>query len=103
MVHHGVDIGWEERLVVVVDVHGRVGPPQKGLGQGGAVVQADVDFEAGAVGGKAKAGERAGAKHPFDLVEPDGFAAVGVGFDAVLDGQEGAGAVVLGPVELDAA
>ena len=39
VVHDGVDVGWEDRLVLVVDMHRRVGPPEERLRLGGAVVR----------------------------------------------------------------
>ena len=33
MVKHRVDIGWEDALVGIVDLHGRVCPPEEGLRQ----------------------------------------------------------------------
>ncbi len=32
VVEYGIDVGWKDALVVVVDLNGRVGPPEEGLG-----------------------------------------------------------------------
>ncbi len=103
MIHDGKDIGRKDRLVVVVDVDGRVRPPQKGLREGRRVIDLDGDLQVGAVRIEAETGHALRAEHALDLAHPHGFAAVGGFLDAIIDGCEGGGAVVLRPVELDAA
>ncbi len=105
---HGVvgdvaDVGREERLVLVVDEGGDVGPPEERLGERGAVVEAGAEFD------ERGSGAEADAVHAFEAVErvvlahPDGARAVFLIFDVDVGGHEGAGAVVLRPVEFDAA
>ena len=103
MVEHGVHVGREHRVVVVVHHHGGIGPPQEGLGERGAVVDFHVDFDVGLARVEREALHPLGAEHAFHLVAPQGLAAVGMFLDGIVRGQEGGRAVVLRPVELDAA
>ena len=103
VVHHGVHVRREHRLVIVVGVHGRVGPPQERLGNGGPVVEADVDFQIGPIRIEGKAGSPGRAEHLLDFAHPHRLAAVLLLPERVADRLERAGPVVLGPVELDAA
>ena len=96
-------VGREEGLVVVVDVDADVDPPEEGLDLRRAVVELDLHLEEGFVGIEADADH---ALHPLQRIvfaEPDGDAAVVMLFDDVVRGHIGRGAVVLGPVVLDAA
>ena len=103
VVHHRVNVGRKHRLVVVVHMYCWVGPPQKGLRLAAAVVELDTDLKIGAVGMERKAVHTLGEKHALDLRAPDRAAAVGVFGDAPVERAKGAGAVVLRPVELNAA
>ena len=103
MVHDGVDVGWEDRPVLVVDMHRRVGPPEERLRLGGPVRQANPDFEKGAIGVEREAMPAAGAEHPLQLGAPDRGGSVVVRLDCPVERLEGARPVMLWPVELDSA
>ncbi len=81
MIHHRVDIRGENRLVIIVHMHGRVSPPQEGLRFAGSVKELNADFQVSAVGVKPEAVHPLGTKHHFNLCAPDRFAAIGVLFD----------------------
>ena len=103
VIHHGVHVGREDGLVVVVDVHGRVGPPEEGLGLVGAVGELHVDLQHGAIGMEREGVHALREEHALDLGADHCRAAVGVLDELPLDGHVRARAMVLGPVELDAA
>ena len=101
MIHHRMHIGREDRLVFVIDMHRRIGPPQKRLGLAGTIAQLHINLEHRFVGVQCKAMHPLGKKHLLDFATPQGHTAVIVADDAPIDGQKSAGAVVLRPVELD--
>jgi len=103
MVEHGVHVGREHRVVVVVDHHGRVGPPQERLRERRTVVNLHVDFDVRLARIERKALHPFGAEHAFHFVAPYRLAAVGMLLDGEVCGQESGRAVVLRPVELDTA
>ena len=103
VVEHGVHVGREHALVVVVGVHRRVGPPEEGLGVGQAVLHPHPHFQHGLVRAQGEAGGALHARDALDLAAPQGHGAVRVGLDGPLHRSVGAGPVVLGPVELDPA
>ena len=102
VVHHGVDVGREDRLVLVVHVHRRIGPPEKRLRLVGAVQQVYFDLEVGPARVQLEPVAALGAEHPLDLGAPH-RAVVIVRLDSPVDRLKRAGAVVLRPVELDPA
>ena len=102
MVEHGIDVGWEHALVVVVHLYGGVGPPKEGLGHVGAVVEHALDFEVGAAGTQGEAGHAFLVEHFLHLAHPYGHRTVGIVGNGGVDGHEGRWTVMLGPVELDA-
>ena len=97
------DIGGEEGLIALVNTRCDVGPPEECLRARGAVKEAHLEFDDGAVGVQADAVHAFHAVHWFVLGAPQGDRAVRVTFDLGLHGHEGAGAVMLGPIEFDAA
>ena len=38
VIEYGMYVGWENRLIVIIDRYRRIGPPEKGLGEGSAIV-----------------------------------------------------------------
>ena len=86
MIHHRVDIGREDRLVVIVDMDRRVGPPEEGLRLAGAVVKLHINFQIGAVGVEPEAVHTLGVKHNLQLGTPDRFAAICPFLNAPIDG-----------------
>ena len=100
MVEDSVDVGGEYALIGIVDGHGRIGPPQKGLRHVGAVVEHTVNLEIGTAGTEGEAGHALLMRHPLHLAHPYGHTAVGMLPDGGVDGQVGRRAVMLRPVEL---
>ena len=103
VVEHGMDVRREHALVSLVDLHRGIGPPEEGLGQFRPVVKDTLDFQIGAAGAQRESGHALLMEHPLHLIHPHGHAAVRVLFDGAIHRKECAGAVMLGPVELDAA
>ena len=103
VVHHRMHIRREHRLVVVVYVHSRIGPPEERLRLGGAVVQLRRYLQYGFVGVHRKAVQPFGEEHPLDFATPDRRTPVGVLDDAPIDRVKGARPMMLRPVELDPA
>ena len=103
VVHHRMHIRREHRLVVVVDMHGRIGPPEERLRLGGAVVQLRRYLQHGFVRVHRKAVQPFGEEHPLDFATPDCRTPVGVLDDAPVDRVKRARSVMLRPVELDPA
>ena len=103
MVEHGVDVRREHALIGIVHLHGGVGPPEKGLRHVGTVIQAPLDFKIGTARAQRKACHALLVKHFFHLTHPYTHAAVGILLNAGVYGHEGGGAMVLRPVEFDAA
>ena len=103
VVEDGVDVLREDALIIVVDSHGRVGPPQEGLRQRCAIIKVASDFKVSLTGTKRKACGSFLMEHTLIFVDPHGHGAVGVLFDRSVHGQKGGRAVVLRPVKLDAA
>ncbi|CCZ49339.1 unknown [Bacteroides sp. CAG:661] len=103
MVEHGVDVGREDALIIVVDGNSRIGPPQEGLRHLRAVIEHALDFEEGMPRAEGETCHAFLMEHALHLADPYRDAAVGIFFDGGVNGHVGAGAVVLRPVELDAA
>ncbi len=101
VIHHRVDIGWKNRLGLIVNMYGRVNPPQESLRRAGTVRQFDFDFQVGAFGVQGKAVGAPGVKHALDFRTPDSPAAVRILDDAPVQWIKGARAMVLRPVEFD--
>ena len=103
VVEHRIDVGREHALVMVVHRYGRVCPPQEGLGHIGAVIKHAFDFEVSASRTQGEACHAFLVEHPFHLAYPYRYASVGILFDGAIYRHIRAGAVVLRPVEFDAA
>ena len=103
VVHNSVYIRREHRLGIIVDRHRRVSPPQESLRHGSTVVQLGVDLDVRLIREDGKAGHALGAEHVLDLADNDRAAAIRILADIAVYRIVGAGAVVLRPVELDAA
>ena len=83
--------------------HREICPPHEDLGQIGAVVHPNFCLD---IAAPRFHGDTGHALHPIEGVNfacPQGLAAVGIFFQRRFQRQEGGGAVMLGPVELDAA
>ena len=103
VVGHEGDVRREERLVVIVDLHGSVRPPQEGLGHRRPVVEAHPELQHGAPRPQADAVHPLHSPHRLVLGQPGRPRSVGRGLDRPVGRQVGRRAVVLGPVELDPA
>ena len=102
VIHHGIYVRREDGAGVFVHGHGGIGPPQEGLHLAGAVEQLVFDFQIRLAGAQGEAAHALGAEHLLDFPHKDGAAAVRVFRKLPGHGVKGTGAVVLGPVELDA-
>ncbi|MNC02004.1 hypothetical protein D3C75_493690 [compost metagenome] len=102
VIHYRMDIRRKYGLGVVIHRHRRIGPPQEGLGQTGAVVELAVDFQIRLARIQGKARFAFGAVHAVNLAAPDGGAAVSVLGEPVFHRAEGVGPVMLRPVEFNA-
>ena len=103
MVEHGVDVGWKHALVLIVHLDGRVSPPQKGLRNVRTVIESALDFQIGTARTQSKTCHSLLVEHLFHLANPYRYRAVGLLFDTGVNGHEGRRAMMLRPVELDAA
>ena len=103
MVEHGIDVGRENTLVLVVHLHGGVGPPKEGLRHIGTVVETALDLEVGATGSQREARHALLMEHLLHLADPHRDTTVGIVLDGGVDWHVGGRTVMLRPVELDAA
>ena len=102
VVKNGMHIGRKHRLIMIVHFDGRIGPPQKGLGQVGPVVDFHLDLDIGFAGMQSKTGHTFGARHPLQFAAPDGSTAVGVFLQDIIQWLVSGRPVMLRPVKLDA-
>ena len=103
MVEHCVHIGREHTLIGIVYLNGRIGPPEKRLGQRRTIRQPPMYFKVSTPGVQRKTYKRFLVEHPFHLVAPNSGAAIFSLFNDMINREEGGWAVVLRPVELNAA
>jgi hypothetical protein len=103
VVGHVGHVGGEERLVLVADRCGHIRPPEEGLSDLGAVEQPHPRLDDGAVRAQPDAVHPLHAGERVVVGAPDGDGAIGFALDRDIRWQEGAGSVVLGPVEFHAA
>ena len=103
MIGNKGDIGRKECLVLIVNPHRNIGPPQKGLRQGRPVVQPDPGLDNRLARRKTDAHHAFHSQHGIVFAEPHGAAAIGVLLDRRMDRHISGRAVVLRPVELNAA
>ena len=96
------DVRREEALVPLVRPSRDVRPPEEGLRLIRAVVQARIHLDERGIRAQANTVAAAHSLQRVDAAVPHGDDAVVVTLDRGVHGQEGRGAVVLGPVELDA-
>lgn len=94
------DVRRKERLVLVVDVDGDVGPPEKGLHEGCAIEKPDFCLHERLARMETYPDHTFHPVHRFVLTQPDRLASVGVRFDVVVHWHESRGTMVLRPVEL---
>src|SRR5690242_9674511 len=93
-------VGREKRLIFVVHMHTRIGPPEKRLRKRRAIVEADFDFQIRAPWMQAYAMHAAQPVHRIVIAEPDGARTIGMFLDLVLHRQKSRRPVVLRPIEL---
>ena len=102
VVEHRVDVWREHALVMVVNCHGRVGPPQERLRHVGAVIHRALYLKIGMSRPQSESCHALLMEHALHLAHPHRHAAVAVVLYGRVNGHVGAGAVMLRPVELDA-
>ncbi len=98
-----VDIGREHGLRAVIDRHCRVGPPEEGLWERRAVVELSADLKIGPVRIHRKRRDLLRPVHPIHVIHKHRFATVAVVAQRIVNRRERRRAVVLRPVELNAA
>ena len=76
MIKDGIDIWREDALIVVVDLHGRVGPPQECLRHVGAVIQHALYLKVCTAGTQGEARHSLLMEHLLHLAHPHCDAAV---------------------------
>ena len=103
MVKDGIDVWREHALVLVVDLHGRIGPPQEGLRHVRTVVEHTFYFYIRTTGAQREAGHALLMEHLLHLAHPHRHGAVCVLLKTRVSRHIGRRAVMLGPVELYAA
>ena len=103
MVEHGIHIGREYRLILIVDHNCRVGPPKESLRMRSTVVQFNLDLKIRLVGIESEPGHSFRAEHTLYLTAPNGYTAVAVLLDVAVHRFICRRAMVLRPVELDTA
>ena len=103
MVEDGIHVGREHRLVFVVHLNGRIGPPQECLRQRRAVAHASLNLKVGAARPQREACHALLVEHSLHLVYPYRHRAVLVFHNVAVGGQVCRRAVVLRPVKLYAA
>ena len=103
MVENGIDVGWEHTLVLIIHLHGRIGPPKESLRQRRTVAHAPLYFKIGTTGTKRKARCPFLMKHTLHLVHPYRHAPILILHDGGINRHIGRGTVVLRPVKLNAA
>ncbi len=91
MVGHVGSVRRKKRLILLVHPRGDVGPPEKSLNIGGAIVDADLEFDVTLARMQADAVHAFHASHRFVLCKPDGDGAVRVLLDFGVHGQKVAG------------
>ena len=103
MVEDGMYVGRKDRLCMIVDGDCRIGPPEECLRFWRSIVQLDVDFQVRFPWMECEASRHFRAIDAVDFTDVDGFAAVGMMLDGIFDRAKGVRAMVLGPIEFDAA
>ena len=103
MVEHRVDIGREHALILVVHLHGWIGPPKEGLRQTGTIRDAAFDFQVSTTRAQRKTGHTLLMEHALHLIHPHRHRTIIRFLDVTVDGQIGRRTMVLWPVELNAA
>ena len=102
MVGHVMHIRREEALVRLVHLRRNIRPPEECLDEGGPIVSAHLQLDRRFLRVKADAVHSLHAGHRIVVAAPDGDTPIGMMLDLNVNRHEGGGAVVLGPVELDA-
>ncbi len=90
-------------MIAFMNVGRDVGPPKECLDERRTVVEPAFQFEACAIRVQADSVHALKAVHRVVIAQPDGLRAVIVPLDKTLNRHEGSGAVMLRPIELDAA
>lgn len=103
MIKNGVDVLREYALVIVVDSHSGIGPPQESLWQRRTIVETAFNLKVGLTGTECKAGGTFLMEHTLVFVDPNRHGAIGILFNRSIHRQIGRRAMMLRPVELDAA
>ena len=103
MVGHVIDVGREKALVSFVHARRDISPPKEFLGEWRPIVCADLQFKKCAAGMEANTMHAFHASHRIMIAAPNGLGTVGMVFNFKIDRQEGCRAMMLRPIEFDAA
>ena len=98
-----IDVRREKALVGFMHAGGHIGPPEEALHTGRAIVGARLEFHETFAGMQANAVHAFHAGHRIVVAAPDSFGAIGVLLDFIVRRQKGGRAVMLRPVEFNAA
>ena len=101
MVEHSIHVGREDRIIVFIHHHCRSGPPQEGLRKRRTVIDLRLDFDVCFSRIERETCHTLGAEHAFHFAAPYSLTAIGELLNHAVGRQEGAGAMVLRPVELN--
>ena len=98
-----INVRWEKTLIRFMHARGDIRPPQKSLRERRAIVGAHFEFDDPPARMQADPVHAFHAAHRIMIAAPDGYCAVGVLFDFKIRGQKSRRAVMLRPVEFNAA
>ena len=90
-----LDFRWKDHLIVVIHMHGHVGPVQDRIGNGRSIDELDGGLDVRTVGIEGQANQPFHAMSAFGFTEPDGLAAVRVLDQRIVDRQVGRIAVMM--------
>ena len=103
VIEYGGHIRREDALRIAVHRHGRIGPPQEGLRQAGAVIELAPDLDIGPARIQCNGQLSLGTVHLIHFRQLHRHAAVRIFQRPEIGGPEGGGPVMLRPVEFYAA
>src|ERR1700754_1033000 len=102
VVKNGIHIRWEYRLIEIIHLYRRIGPPKKGLGEGSPVKNPALYLQVCFVGIEGKTSHSLCPEHHLDLIDPNGPAAVRKFFYRKVNRAVSTGTMMLRPVEFNA-
>ena len=101
MIKYGIYIWRKYTLEMFIHRNSRIRPPQKGLRKRSAVINFCLEFNKGLVRIERETERAFCSEHFLILVHPNGFTAVRVFLNGIINGIKGRRAMVLRPVKLN--